>query len=89
MTLGIAVATWWLGPAGQSAGRGPDPCSRLPVAAQTKPGTFREIWDYRITSTPWAKIMTRPGSRIISSPMCWFSQAITTTACLPGMRLAT
>ena len=52
-------------------------------------------------STPCAKIMTRPGSRIMSSAMCWFSQAITTTACLPtvihtgdvtswtGMRLVT
>lgn len=28
MTLGIAVATWRLGPAGQSAVRGPHPCSR-------------------------------------------------------------
>lgn len=47
------------------------------------------VFSYKISSTPCAKIMTSPGSRIISSPMCWFSQAITTTACLPGMRLAT
>lgn len=43
----------------------------------------------QISSTPCAKIMTSPGSCTMSSPMCWFSQAITTTACLPGMRLAT
>lgn len=42
-----------------------------------------------ISSTPCAKIITSPGSSTMSSPMCWFSQAITTTACLPGMRLAT
>lgn len=47
------------------------------------------LTDYKMSSTPWAKIMTRPGSRIMSSAMCWFSQANTTTACLPGMRLAT
>ncbi|TNN57231.1 hypothetical protein EYF80_032565 [Liparis tanakae] len=47
------------------------------------------LQSYKISSTPCAKIMTRPGSRIMSSPMCWFSQAITTTACLPGIRLAT
>jgi len=34
-------------------------------------------------STPWAKIITRPGSMIIASAMWTFSQAITTTACLP------
>lgn len=42
-----------------------------------------------ISSTPCAKIITNPGSSTMSSPMCWFSQAITTTACLPGIRLAT
>ena len=40
-------------------------------------------------SIPWAKIMTRPGSRIISSEIWVLSQAITTTACLPGILLHT
>ena len=40
-------------------------------------------WSLRNHSTPWAKIITRPGSIIISSAMWTFSHAITTTACLP------
>ena len=40
-------------------------------------------------SIPWAKIMTRPGSRIISSLMWALSHAITTTACLFGTRRQT
>ena len=34
---------------------------------------------------PWAKIITIPGSRIMSSLMWVLSQAITTTACFPGI----
>ena len=35
---------------------------------------------------PWAKIMTRPGSRIMSSLMCMLSHAMTMTACLLAIR---
>lgn len=40
-------------------------------------------------SMPCAKIITRPGSTIMSSLMCALSQASTSTACLPGTRLHT
>ena len=45
-----------------------------------------QLWMTLDHSTPWAKIMTRPGSIIIASAMCTFSHAITTTACLPTHR---
>lgn len=38
-------------------------------------------------STPWANIITRPGSMIISSAMWRFSQAMTITACFPAKTL--
>ena len=34
-------------------------------------------------STPCANIMTKPGSSIMSSVICWFSHDMTTTACFP------
>ena len=37
-----------------------------------------------VHSTPCAKIMTIPGSKIISGGMCVFSHAAITTACFPG-----
>ena len=40
---------------------------------------------YHNYSMPWAKIITIPGSRIMSSLMWVLSQAITTTACFPGI----
>ena len=45
------------------------------------------IWAtyYHNYSMPWAKIITIPGSRIMSSLMWVLSQAITTTACFPGI----
>lgn len=40
-----------------------------------------------VYSIPWAKIMMRPGSAIISSLTIMLSQGNTMTACLPGTRL--
>lgn len=52
--------------------------------SQTYPSRYKTEW-YRVShSTPCANIITSPGSTIISSFICWFSQEITTTACLPG-----